>query len=712
MSGNQQPSSELSVFERRADRERKARKEAEKLLVEKTREVYLAHQSTKSARDLLDMAMWASGESIWDLHANSDSCYYRFVKNDNKELCESRITLSEFRERVHKDDLPYLDKEFDAIKQGSFSAIDRAIQVRDKSGNYRWQRIRGRAIEFDREGKSSRAVGTILDIDTSVQTEESYKLMSYVFSRAREPMIILSAHFDIIEVNDALLRKLNANKNAFQNWPLHNLINLEDSQFADLLNKTPEYHEASLNFDDTSIPVEVTLNEFSFAERGKPYIVCICKDLTERKLTQNQLHRLAHYDSLTNLLNRNALQSEVAQKIADEPNRSFAMLFIDLDGFKDVNDAMGHEAGDRLLQNISEVLKHSTLENTTLARWGGDEFVAVCNFQSNSQWQHQAQAILNGFRTSELDVKKHGFKITASIGISMYPEHGNDVDTIVRNADLAMYEAKLKGKNQWVEYHPSLTAKAIKRIKLVNQLAVALSKRSFEFYVQGKYDRNAQLNAAEVLARWTSPTLGPVSPSEFVPLIEQHGMANELGFLAIRAGASYIRRFIDNNKPVEVSVNVSSMQVMEASFLHEIKRICDEEKAPYHLLELEVTESVFLDNPALAERRLKDIQKAGFSVSLDDFGTGYSSLSYLRQIDFDTVKIDRSFLTDIHNDKRAYNLLSSLLKMCQALESKVVVEGVETQQDLAILLELGYQNFQGYYFCRPMPIDEFLANKM
>jgi diguanylate cyclase (GGDEF)-like protein len=693
---------------RRADRERKARKAAEKLLVDKSREVYQAHENTKAARDLLEMAIWASGESIWDWRTGNNTSYYRFIDNKSKQTSESHIHLDKFLSNVHADDLSFFKAHIADLLAKRIHAIDCAVKLLWKNGHYRWQRLKGRPIEYDEQGKVVRVVGTMLDIESSVKTEESYKLMSYVFSQAHEPMMILSSHFDILEVNGAFARRLRARKSGFKGWPVSALLKFENDELRALLVKQQDYQESLLEYDDISIPVEVTLNEFSSVERGKSYIICMLKDLTERKLSQNQLHKLAHYDSLTELLNRNALQNAVSKKIQHLPKQCFAVLFIDLDGFKDVNDSMGHEAGDKLLKSISELLVSCTQDTSTIARWGGDEFVAVCDFTHAAEWQAQAKKILDAFTHSDLAIKEHGFNVSCSIGVSLYPDHGNTVDDIVRNADLAMYEAKLTGKNRWIEYHRSLTDDAIRRIELVNELGSALEHDQIAFHAQGKHDKTGRIVGAELLARWHSPNYGKIGPDEFIPLMEQHGLANKMGFAAIRAGAHFISQLQHQGHALRISVNISSTQIIQDDFLSEAKEICDAHNTLYDLLEFEVTESVFVDNPEHAKTQLKAIQQAGFKISLDDFGTGYSSLSYIREIDFDTVKVDRSFLRDSQSDEKAKHILSVIAFMCEGLNSLALIEGVETVQDLALLHSIGYENFQGFYFSRPQPLQDFI----
>jgi diguanylate cyclase (GGDEF)-like protein/PAS domain S-box-containing protein len=697
-----------ALLERRIKREREARKSAEQLLLNKTREVYSAHQLTKDAQNLLDMAMWASGEIIWDWCVAKDKLNYRAVRFDSKEVIESSVYFTQFLQSAHPNDRAMLGKQRDDIKRNTRQDIALSIQLKTDQNDFRWKRLKGKAIEFDKEKNPTRVVGTMLDIESSTKSKESNKLMSYVFSQAREAMLILDSDFNIVEANITLRERLSLANADIQNKPVSLLLGLKKNQLQALVANKSIYQESTISYQEKSIPVEVSLNAFSINERTQNFIVCTLKDLTERKLSQNKLYELAHYDSLTNLLNRLALQNAFNQKIEDNPEQKFTVFFIDLDGFKNVNDAMGHEAGDNVLQKISHIIKSCTSPNTMLARWGGDEFVAVCEGDTQSQWEQQAIKFLSGLAEADLGLFDGRYAITASIGIALFPAHGSDVSSVIRSADMAMYEAKLLGKNRWHVYDESITASAVKRITMINELAQAINDNTLMFVLQGKYTSNGDLKAAELLARWTSKSYGVVSPVEFIPLAEQHGLSEKLGLCALRAAARFVKELEHLGKSIPISVNISPMQIISDGFSHTLQSICDEEHTDFKMIELEVTESVFLDDPKLAQKRLRDIQALGFRISLDDFGTGYSSLSYLRQINFDTVKIDRSFVLDVENDKKALNLLTAIVKMCEALEIDTIVEGVETSRQLTLLWGIGLRDFQGYYFGKPLPFSVFL----
>jgi diguanylate cyclase (GGDEF)-like protein/PAS domain S-box-containing protein len=697
-----------SLSERRIARERESRKAAEKLLINKTREVYIAHQRTKDAQNLLDMAMWASGELIWDWHIADDTLYYRHVSDDRKEVIEANTSLREFLNSAHFHDQESLVQQSEDLKQGIRDDIEFAFQLQIASDPFRWKRLKGKPIEFDKENSPTRVVGTMLDIENNIKAEEANRLMSYAFSQAREPMLILDSKFIILEANDMFEERISISSDSLKERPLSEFLQLENEHLQALLENDSIYQESMISHHELNIPVEVSLNEFSIGKRGQTFVVCTLKDLTERKLSQNKLHKLAHFDSLTDLLNRNALQNALCEKITDNPETQLAVLFIDLDGFKSVNDALGHEAGDKVLQKVSKVIKSSTQSCTMLGRWGGDEFVSVCEYENNEQWEQQASKFLKAISESDLGLQDSQFVISASIGIALFPAHGGDVASIIRNADMAMYEAKMQGKNRWHVYSEELSANAIKRITMINELSQSITDDTLLFVLQGKYSNEGKLKAAELLARWTSETYGVISPVEFIPLAEQHGLSERLGFCAIRSAARFINRLTKLDRPIPISVNISPMQIISDGFAERLKSICDEECIAYNMIELEVTESVFLEDPDLAQKRLKDIQTLGFGISLDDFGTGYSSLSYLRQISFDTVKIDRSFVLDVENDKKVLNLLTAIVNMCEALEIKTIVEGVETSHQVSLLTNIGLRDFQGYYFGKPVPIDVFL----
>ncbi|WP_395344930.1 putative bifunctional diguanylate cyclase/phosphodiesterase [Ningiella sp. W23] len=699
-----------TLLEKRLYREKLARLEAERLLIEKTTEVYNAHEDTKSVRDVLDMAIWASGGSVWDWRKESNSSYCRFFQDDDPNILrEANIGFSEFFEAIHQDNRKEFSDKVHGIRSRAADGIDCELKIRASDKSYRWQRIQGKAVAFDDAGNALRAIGTVIDVDQLVRAKESHRLMAHVFANSQEPMLILNHQLEILEANRALGARLEVQRAKLKGCSISELLSLSQEEIKQHFEQSIEVIEAQLRYNKHIIPVEVLFNSLIIEEQSKVYIVCSIKDLTERKHTQAQLRKMARHDALTGLLNRSALQEALTQKIASSKTTKLAVLFLDLDGFKDVNDSIGHEAGDALLRGIGQTLSHSVANESLLARWGGDEFVVTCEYTDDCEWQRQANKILQSFKQAELDVKRYGFNVSVSVGVAVYPKDGTDFDALIRHADMAMYEAKRQNKGRWMTYEPKFGDKALRRITMLNELKLALSNQDFEFYIQGKFDAHQKLVSGEVLARWHSSKLGQVSPAEFIPMLEQHGLYSEIGLLAIKAGARYLleARRILPNQDLSISVNISPMQLLDNAFIPHLKSICDEYALPCHLLELEITESVFINNAELATKRLNEIQALGVGISLDDFGTGYSSLSYLRQVSFDAIKIDRSFMFSIHENKQAKNLLVSILNMCKTLHADVIIEGVETKADFELLVDEGFSLFQGFYFCRPIPFDDF-----
>lgn len=699
---------QFDAYKRRYERERAARKEAERLLMSKTREVYLAHESTKAAKKLIDSALWASSLSIWELHISSATVSIQEHKSNHQEPCKHVLTLAQFLEPIKDTDRQLIDRRLQQIALGESHEIDIVYQ-QNISGSPRYIQLRGKVIEANHQGEAIRAAGTAKDVTDAFRLEKSSHLMSRAFEESYEPMMILNVKWEIYQTNSRFDALFTLTPGKLVEASLLNYVDPKyvptEAMLADGIAV-----ECELNINGLAVTVEAAFHYFSYAPSKEQFIIATFKDLTERKNSERILHRLAHYDVLTGLMNRTTLINVLKQQFLEQHDEQFAAFFIDLDGFKDVNDSFGHTAGDLILQEVAALLKVSLNKQALLARWGGDEFVAIFPFTDSYEWQEEVNALLSSVNQYHFEFSEYALDLSISVGVAVFPVHGTDVETIIRNADSAMYQAKARGKNQWQGYHEELTRAALKRIAMVQQLSESIQNDRLEFHLQGKYDCERQLKGAEILCRWNHSIYGSISPMEFIPLAEQHGLSDKLGLLAIRSAARYIKYFVDIGVQLPISVNMSASQLMSEKFLSDLQLICSIENAPCHLLELEVTESVFVDDAQSAEEQLKRLQQCGFTVSLDDFGTGYSALSYLRNMNFDIVKIDRSFLLDVENDAKAYQMLAAIVAMCKALEIDTVVEGVETENQLSLLVSLGFVRFQGFLFCRPMPLERFISH--
>ena len=457
-------------------------------------------------------------------------------------------------------------------------------------------------------------------------------------------------------------------------------------------------------------PEWLSISNVTDAQGKLTHHIALFIDITERKKEEAQMERLASYDTLTGLPNRNLLADRVEQGIAQAQRHQslLAMLFIDLDHFKNINDSLGHDVGDGLLQQVAERLKLCLRRSDTIARLGGDEFIALLTeISGEAEASFVAEKMLavlgDGF-----EVGGHTVHIAASIGISLFPNDGANKVELMRNADLAMYRAKDSGRNRFAFYEEAMNRKAVERQQLESDLRGAIEQQQFMLYYQPKValaeDRVVGL---EALLRWRHPQLGLISPAVFIPVAEQCGLIHRIGDWVLRQAVLQQRLWQSQGyRIVPVAVNLSAAQFREAGLIAQIERILQEGGLDPRHIELELTESLLMQAETDSAALLGRLHAAGFNLALDDFGTGYSSLSRLKQLPMQTLKIDQSFVRDIATDLNDRSIVTATAAMAHALGMKVVAEGVETMEQLEFIRELRCEEYQGYLFSQPVPADE------
>ncbi len=441
------------------------------------------------------------------------------------------------------------------------------------------------------------------------------------------------------------------------------------------------------------------------------------EDITERIRAAELIERQATFDALTDLPNRRLLLDRVAQALARcrRHGHKGALLFVDLDQFKRINDSLGHPVGDALLQEVSRRLKKKLREEDTAARLGGDEFVVLFPELSDSSEKaaHEAQAGAEKIQTElsiPYSIHNHELHMTASIGIAMLPMEDESADDIVRHADTAMYRAKEAGRNRIRFFLPSMQLAAEERLRLQNDLRQALPRGEFHLHFQPQVDATGSIIGAEALLRWQHPERGNVAPMDFITLAEETGQILAIGQWVLRNALSRLKAWTDDNAESpfrNLAINVSPRQFREKDFAVQIERVLGEAGVDPKRVTLELTESLFVENLEGTIQKMSALKRLGVRFSIDDFGTGYSSLAYLKRLPLDEIKIDRSFVCDITTDPSNANLVETIITMAEHLGLGVVAEGVETEEQLRYLLVRGCRLFQGYHFSRPQSEEDF-----
>jgi diguanylate cyclase (GGDEF)-like protein len=442
-------------------------------------------------------------------------------------------------------------------------------------------------------------------------------------------------------------------------------------------------------------------------------------DTTERTQAKERVEFLAHHDSLTGLPNRVLLRDrfEQAMSIALREETSVALLFLDLDHFKQVNDSFGHQVGDQLLLEVVKRLQSCIRDVDTICRMGGDEFVIVISdIKDVSDLSRIAQNMLTDV-SEPIQIDSHEFHTSASIGISVFPDDGDNFDTLLKNADTAMYQAKDSGRNVCRFFTAKMNADSLAQMQLHNQLRVALQRQEFQLHYQPQIHLvNGSITGIETLIRWYHPAHGMISPADFIPLAESTGLIVPIGDWVLQEACKQARIWLDHGGPgYRVAVNLSALQFKRGNILESVQQALAHSSLPPDMLELELTESILLQDKDAAMKTLQSLKALGVHLSIDDFGTGYSSLSYLKRLHVDALKIDQSFVRDIVTDVDDLAITQAIILLGKTLQLKVVAEGVETAGQAQTLRDSGCHHAQGYYFCRPLSgpdLTDWLAKRL
>lgn len=448
----------------------------------------------------------------------------------------------------------------------------------------------------------------------------------------------------------------------------------------------------------------------SYDNENQPFrLTGTVQDITSLKIQEQKIRELSYYDQLTGLANRVMFLKEIdcLTMLKCANHKDFAILLLDLDRFKIVNDSLGHEKGDLLLKAVAKRLEDNfIMEVYNIYRLGGDEFAIIIN--EISKVDRLVKKIIS-LISEPFIISGHQVFITASVGIAYYPKDGEDGSSIIKNADAAMYEAKEMGKNQFIYYSRDINEEAIDLLFLENELRNAIEREEFIIHYQRQVDTSQDDTiVAEALLRWNHPTMGLIPPNKFIPLAEEIGLIVPIGEWVIRTACMQNRAWQRAGyPPIKIAVNISIRQFQRYDFVHMVEKILKETGLEARYLELEITESIAMYNIDHVMVVLNELKDLGVSVAIDDFGTGYSSFNYLKELSIDVLKIDRSFINKIPNEKKNAAIVESIISMAHNLDLRVVAEGVETQEQLLFLKKCKCNLVQGFLFNRPVPPELF-----
>ena len=566
--------------------------------------------------------------------------------------------------------------------------------------------------------RPARLVGTLQDVTEVRRAENRSRMLKEAVDSLQVGITFSDASGRIVYLNPSEAR--------MHGYEVEELIGREASSLASNqhrrmappgnLKDGAAWRRESLNLRRTGEEFPVLLTSIPVRDREQRYlgIVTTCEDISEQKEAEEKINRLAYFDSLTGLPNRGMFLERLHQSLAlaSRDCGTLSLVFLDLDNFKDVNDTLGHAAGDRLLCEVAGRLSGCIRESDILARLGGDEFVVVLTSVACQERVSAAvQRMLDSFTTPFL-IDGRTIYSSASIGIALYPDDSYDASSLFRSADTAMYHAKNEGRAQFRFFSAEMNQKIMRRVALENSLRRGLERDEFFLVYQPQWDlKTNRMVGAEVLLRWQSEDFGLMLPSDFISLTEDSGLIFSIGEWVLRCACQQARHWADAGHPeFKVAVNISGKQLKQTDFLAMLTGIIVETGVLPGCLELEFTESVIMENTERTIETLAECKRMGVQLSIDDFGTGYSSLNYLKHFPVDRIKIDRSFVADVNRSNDDAAIVEAIITMAQSLSLKVLAEGVENSDQLHHLSALGCDEVQGFYLAMPMPADALAGN--
>lgn len=461
--------------------------------------------------------------------------------------------------------------------------------------------------------------------------------------------------------------------------------------------------------DGSSFPAEIQIGKRYVGERW--IIACTIRDITKRKEYQEKITHMAFHDGLTNLPNRRFFSDQLTLKLnqAKQSNNLLALMYLNMDRFKYINDSLGHIIGDRLLQKIAKRLKSNLREGDFLARIGGDEFNILLPHTNREETLEIAETIIEAFK-KPFHIENYELFISTCIGISIFPYDGEDSISLIKNADAALYRAKEQGKNNYKVYHSGMNLQSYKMFIMQNDLRKAVDNEEFSLVYQPRIEvQTGEIKSAEALIRWHHPIWGSIFPSEFIPLAEEIGEIGKIGEWVLKTACLQIKAWEDAGlSPIRIAVNFSAQQFLQKELVERIQQILHETGVSPEMIEIEITETAILGNETIISKTLNELRKMGICISIDDFGAGYSSLNYLKRFQINTLKIDKSFIENIADTfSDSAHLVSMIITLAHNLGMTVIAEGVEREEQLNILRDYECEEIQGYLFSPPVSPSEF-----
>ena len=662
------------------------------------------------------------GSWVWDIESGHVVFNERWAKIRGYRLEEIEPHMDSWEDDIHLDDFPAYHAALTAHLENRTPFYQAEYRVRSQSGAWVWLFDRGTVIKRDSDGHPLRMAGIEMDITERRRNDEELRIAAIAFE-SQEGVMVTDANAVIMRVNQAFCRMTGYTAEEVVGQTPHLLSSgyhdkifyqcmwnaLKDKGFwqGEIWNrrKNGVIYAEWLNISAVTAP-----------NGSITHFVASFSDITNNKEALAEIHRLAYYDPLTLLPNRRLFQERLVRALAisGRSGNYGALLFIDMDNFKALNDTLGHDMGDMLLTQVARRLSSCMREGDTVARQGGDEFVVMLEALSGSLDDAVKQTEAVGLKilaslNQSYQLASHEYHSTSSIGVTLFNHRKESADDLLKRADIAMYAAKAAGRNTLRFFDPEMQAAVSIRAALEADLHNALAKNQFRLYFQAQADHDRQVIGAEVLIRWEHPVRGLVPPLEFIPLAEETRLILPIGLWVLETACAQLKRWeaVAKARHLQLAVNVSAHQFHQDCFVEQVCAVLEKYAVRPDRLKLELTESLVIDNIEDTIVKMQELKKIGVLFSMDDFGTGYSSLAYLTQLPLDQLKIDQSFVRNIGVKPTDAVIVQTIIGMADNLGMAVIAEGVETEEQRAFLELHGCPAIQGYLFGKPLPLQEF-----
>jgi len=664
-----------------------------------TKDLQKSNQRLNSIFDSLDVAIWSH-----DFKEDNLMITPGIEKLYGYSLDEFYQDQLLWKKVVYPEDLQIIEDRQGKLMEGK--SVTSVYRIFRPDGEVRWIRDRGIPV-FDEKGNYVDFTSVLFDVTETKEREERYR--GLVEMSPDLIAVIRKWSFDFInESGSKLIGEKDPSeligKSILRYMPTKSVMVIKEAlsdMEANELEKN-RFETEIVRADGVTVNIEISVMNLLY--EGRKARLIVGRDITERKKADEMIHQMAYYDSLTGLPNRNMFKDHLNEHLSQVNDNMLAVLFLDLDRFKIINDTKGHSTGDLLLQKAAKRLVEAVGNQGMVSRQGGDEFIILLESTSYEEIEEVAQGIIQAF-SHPFDLNGDEFFVTPSVGISLYPVDGEDQESLIKHADTAMYLAKERGKNNYQYYNSTLQNVSTRKMELEVGLRKALAKEHFEVFYQPQYRLDTrEVCGVEALLRWKHPKLGMISPADFIPLAEETGLIVPIGRWVLRKVCEQHKLWKDTGLgAVPVAVNVSVRQIQDLGFVDDVKQTLRDFKLNPADLELEITESI-MQNIEFSRIVLNKLKELGVKIAIDDFGKGYSSLSYLKYLPIDKIKIDKSFVDDILDSTLNGSIAKAIIEMSHTMNFSVIAEGIEEEVQLAFLLNNFCELGQGYLLSKPLDV--------